>query len=152
MDDWRVVGEVKAQRRLTPYSLEDVARHAHKDDCWIVVNDKVYDMTAHVQNHEGWIGSGKISTLIAILSAMGTDCTEDFLDSHDARGFRELAAYQIGVLDKPNTGSRRVRFRTWDELEKSGCVTSLPGTKPVREHQHLSMTPQHEVSAAQESV
>ena len=77
------------------YTLDEVAGHNHKDDCWIVVNDKVYDMTPHVQNHEGWMGSGKVSTLLAILSAMGTDCTDDFNKTHDARGFRELNAYQV---------------------------------------------------------
>ena len=40
---------------------------------------------AQVQNHEGWIGSGKVSTLIALLSAMGKDCTEDVLMSHDSQ-------------------------------------------------------------------
>jgi hypothetical protein len=84
------------RNRVWPvYTLANVAEHNHKDDCWIVVNDKVYDMTPHVQNHEGWMGSGKVSTLLAILSAMGTDCTEDFNKTHDARGFRELNAYQV---------------------------------------------------------
>ena len=124
MDDWRVVGSVRP-RRAQAYTLEEVARHAHKDDCWIVVNDTVYDMTPHVANHEGWQASGKVSTLLAILSAMGTDCTDDFVEVHDARGMRELAAYQIGVLDRPNKSEdRRVRFKTWEELQLSGAVSS----------------------------
>ena len=49
-------------------------------------------MTAHVQHHEGWVGSGKVSTLLALLSAMGTDYSLDFNSAHDARGFRELHA------------------------------------------------------------
>lgn len=77
------------------FCMEQVAEHNHKDDCWIVVDDKVYDMTPHVRNHEGWIGSGKISTLLAILSCMGTDCTEDFNATHDSRGFKELHAFQV---------------------------------------------------------
>ena len=118
--------------RLRPwpaYTLEQVAQHAHKDDCWIVVNDKVYDMTPHVRNHEGWIGSGKISTLLAILSAMGTDCTDDFNETHDANGFKELNAFQIGVLDKPNTARQRIRYYTWEELVASGCISDCPGAK-----------------------
>ena len=77
------------------YSLAQVAAHAHKDDCWIVVDDKVYDMTPHVRNHEGWIGSGKISTLLAILSAMGTDCTDDFAALHSAKANRPTASRTI---------------------------------------------------------
>lgn len=113
------------------YTLEEVAAHAHKNDCWIVVDDKVYDMTAHVANHEGWIGSGKISTLLAILSAMGTDCTDDFNETHDARGFRELAAFQVGVLDTPNTGRRRVTFRSWEQLVAAGVVSDCPGVSAL---------------------
>ena len=123
------------------YSMEQVAEHNHKDDCWvgrpclivalktcprppeipphllacksaasadpepaarcpplqIVVDDKVYDMSPHVKNHEGWIGSGKISTLLAILSCMGTDCTDDFNATHDSRGFRELHSFQVCI-------------------------------------------------------
>ena len=33
---------------------------------------------------------------------------------------------QVGVLDTPNTGSRRVKFKTWEELVASGCTTSRP--------------------------
>ena len=123
-EDWRIVGSARP-RRTQAYSLEEVAQHAHKDDCWIVVNDLVFDMTPHVANHDGWHASGKISTLLAILSAMGTDCTDDFVEVHDARGMRELAAYQIGVLDRPNKSEeRRVRFKTWEELKLSGAVSS----------------------------
>eukprot|EP00315_Gephyrocapsa_oceanica_P025895 CAMPEP_0185466758 /NCGR_PEP_ID=MMETSP1365-20130426/96892_1 /TAXON_ID=38817 /ORGANISM="Gephyrocapsa oceanica, Strain RCC1303" /LENGTH=224 /DNA_ID=CAMNT_0028073495 /DNA_START=38 /DNA_END=713 /DNA_ORIENTATION=+ len=82
--------------------MAEVARHCYSDDAWIVVSDKVYDMTAHVQHHEGWVGSGKVSTLLALLSAMGTDCSLDFNSTHDARGFRELHAYQVGILDRPH--------------------------------------------------
>ena len=107
------------------YTLGDVAKHAHKDDCWIVVQDKVYDMTKHVQNHEGWIGGGKVSTLIALLCSMGIDCTEDVLMSHDSHAMRQIASFQIGVLDQPNEGSRLVNFMTWDQLEDAGFDASV---------------------------
>ena len=120
-------------RRPWPvYTLEQVAEHNHKDDCWIVVDDKVYDMTPHVRNHEGWIGSGKISTLLAILSAMGTDCTEDFHDTHDANGFRELSAFQNGVLDRPNTNRKKISYYTWEQLVASGCVGDCPGMRAAK--------------------
>ena len=126
-------------RRPWPvYTLEQVAEHNHKDDCWIVVDDKVYDMTPHVRNHEGWIGSGKISTLLAILSAMGTDCTEDFHDTHDTNGFRELSAFQNGVLDRPNTTGRRsatTRGSSWWRRDASAtapeCVPQQRRSRPL---------------------
>ena len=117
-------------RRPWPvYTLEQVAEHRHKDDCWIVVSDKVYDMTPHVRNHEGWVATGKVSTLLAILSAMGTDCTEDFNETHDAHGFRELNAFQIGVLDQPNTTRSRIKYYTWEQMVASGSIGDCPGMR-----------------------
>lgn len=117
-------------RRPWPvYTLEQVAEHRYKDDCWIVVNDKVYDMTPHVRNHEGWVASGKISTLLAILSAMGTDCTDDFNETHDTNGFRELNAFQNGVLDQPNATRERIKYYTWEQLVASGSVGDCPGVR-----------------------
>ena len=114
-----VLAAERDRRRSKPwpvFTMAEVASHCYSDDAWIVVSDKallfayssgtacalhshhtrttrvaqVYDMTAHVQHHEGWVGSGKVSTLLALLSAMGTDCSLDFNSTHDARGFREL--------------------------------------------------------------
>ena len=34
------------------YTLAQVALHDRKDDAWIVVNDAVYDMTAHVRRRK----------------------------------------------------------------------------------------------------
>ena len=108
MEGWREVGDddptgqaeavadrptrrdERTGRSWPVYTLEEVAQHAHKDDCWIVVHDIVYDMTPHVRNHEGWTGAGKISTLIALLAAMGTDCTHDFDESHGPDAVRQM--------------------------------------------------------------
>ena len=57
-------GEKEGRDKTWPvYTLEEVGEHAHKDDCWIVVHDLVYDMTPHVLNHEGWHNGSKQTTL-----------------------------------------------------------------------------------------
>lgn len=104
------------------YTLAEVAQHNAWDDCWIVVHDIVYDMTHHVVNHEGWTNGSKQTTLIAILSAMGCDCTEDFDEVHSEHAKMQLAAFRIGVLTAPNSGKRTVRYRTWEDLLVSGVV------------------------------
>ena len=132
--DWRVVdaqaGVVDAASRnsshargkWTEYTMEAVAQHCHKDDAWIVVDDIVYDMTPHLRNHEGWLGSGKVSTLLALLAAMGTDCTDDFNESHGPTAIKQMPAFQVGVLNRPNGGSKRVRFLTWEQIKESGRI------------------------------
>ena len=58
------------------FTLADVAKHNNKDDGWIVVNGKVYDITKFVQGHHGWELGGGVSTLLGILRCLGTDCSQ----------------------------------------------------------------------------
>ena len=104
------------------YTLADVAAHATRHDCWIVVNDVVYDMTPHVANHEGWRNGSKQTTLVAILSAMGTDCSLDFDEVHSPHAKAQLQAFKVGVLDPPNQNRKYIRLRSWEELEAANVV------------------------------
>jgi cytochrome b involved in lipid metabolism len=53
----------------TAYTLTEVAKHDNVDDCWLVLDGKVYDVTEFVSSHPG----GK-----AILEGCGKDATELF--------------------------------------------------------------------------
>merc|ERR1719228_1774120 len=52
------------------YSLEEVAKHTSKTDCWVVVNGQVLDVTKFLGEHPG----GEL----AILTFAGKDATEEF--------------------------------------------------------------------------
>merc|ERR1719237_553877 len=52
------------------YSLEEVAKHVTKTDCWVVVNGQVLDVTSFLSEHPG----GEL----AILTFAGKDATEEF--------------------------------------------------------------------------
>ena len=44
-------------------SVAELDKHAKPDDCWIVVNGKVYDLTAFAPNHPGGPDSKSFATL-----------------------------------------------------------------------------------------
>merc|ERR1719384_823009 len=52
------------------YSMEDVAKHVSKTDCWVVVNGMVLDVTNFLKDHPG----GEL----AIITFAGKDATEEF--------------------------------------------------------------------------
>merc|ERR1719253_975094 len=52
------------------YTLEEVAKHTSKSDCWVVVDGQVLDVTSFLGEHPG----GEL----AILTFAGKDATEEF--------------------------------------------------------------------------
>merc|ERR1719482_2233534 len=52
------------------YTLEEVAKHNTKADCWVVLDGKVLDVTSFLSEHPG----GEL----AILTFAGKDATEEF--------------------------------------------------------------------------
>ncbi|XP_045817245.1 cytochrome b5 [Trifolium pratense] len=74
------------------YTIKDVSEHKAKDDCWIIVDGKVYDVTKYLDDHPG--GDD------VILEATGRDATEDFEDAGHSKSARELMEqYYIGEFD-----------------------------------------------------
>ena len=53
----------------TEYTAEEVAKHKTRDDLWVIIRGKVYDLTSYVDEHPG---GG------AILNNAGGDTTEGF--------------------------------------------------------------------------
>ncbi|KAH7660636.1 Cytochrome b5 domain-containing protein [Dioscorea alata] len=74
------------------YSWKEVSKHNTSDDCWIVVDGKVYDVTKYLDDHPG--GDD------VLLSATGKDSTEEFEDAGHSKSARELMQeYFIGEID-----------------------------------------------------
>ncbi|XP_020212890.1 cytochrome b5 [Cajanus cajan] len=74
------------------YAIEELSQHNTKDDCWILVDGKVYDVTQYLDDHPG--GDD------VILATTGKDATEEFEDVGHSKSARELMEqYCIGELD-----------------------------------------------------
>ena len=74
------------------FSLAEVQKHNTEEDCWIIVNDRVYDATEYLELHPGGIDSITINA--------GADATEDFVAIHSTKATKMLEKYYIGDVDK----------------------------------------------------
>ncbi len=75
---------------MKEYTQDQVAEHNSEDDCWIIIEGKVLDVTPYLPEHPG--GSQYI------LEHAGTDCTEDFEGSdHSTAAWEMLEKFQVGV-------------------------------------------------------
>jgi cytochrome b involved in lipid metabolism len=71
--------------------LEELALHNKRNDCWMALYGKVYNLTQYINEHPG--GS-------AILKAAGKDATEIFNRTHPWVNEGVYKKYFIGNLDK----------------------------------------------------
>lgn len=84
---------VASKSALPEYSLNEVAEHSTPLDCWIVIYDKIYDVTTFLQEHPG----GEF----IILEFAGRDATLAFRGTrHGADSYELLNKYLIGILPK----------------------------------------------------
>ncbi|KAG1378406.1 hypothetical protein G6F60_005716 [Rhizopus arrhizus] len=80
-------------KQIKEYTLSDVGKHNKPDDCWVVVNGQVLDVTDFLADHPG----GQK----AILIYAGRDATEEFNMMHKPDVVEKYAPYAIiGTLKK----------------------------------------------------
>jgi cytochrome b involved in lipid metabolism len=72
---------------MKEYTYEEVAEHNTEDDCWVVVNGQVLDVTKFLPDHPG--GKG------AIMLFAGKDATEEFNMLHKPSVIPKYAADSI---------------------------------------------------------
>ncbi|KAG0030499.1 hypothetical protein BGZ82_007406 [Podila clonocystis] len=79
------------------FSTSQVAGHNSENDCWVIIHDKVYDVSSFLNDHPG---GKKI-----ILKNAGTDATKQFDAFHNAGVLEKYGALCIGVIgEAPKDG------------------------------------------------
>ncbi|PJC69128.1 hypothetical protein CO015_01460 [candidate division WWE3 bacterium CG_4_8_14_3_um_filter_42_11] len=82
-------------KALTSHTAGEVAQHHSADDCWMIFEGKVYDVTACLFDHDRYLN---------IENWCGQDMTQDFKDKagmdedHLARSYALLDDYYLGDL------------------------------------------------------
>ncbi len=74
-------------------SPEEIARHNTKDDCWVIIDGRVYDFTSFLADHPGgdW----------AIAAWSGQNASAVFHDVHHADINKQKEMFMIGVVEPP---------------------------------------------------
>ncbi|XP_033847536.1 cytochrome b5 [Periophthalmus magnuspinnatus] len=111
--------EKSAVEDVKYYTLEDIRVHNMSNDTWLIIHEKVYDITSFLEEHPG----GEE----VLLEQAGADATESFEDVGHSTDAREmLEQYYVGELhpddrkkEKPkevnvtNPGESGSNWSTW---------------------------------------
>jgi len=82
-------GSLQGDKDAVTYSLADVAAHDRPGDCWIIVKEKVYDVSLWADEHPG-------GTVIS--TYFGRDGTDVFATFHPPSAWKQLNDFYIGEL------------------------------------------------------
>jgi len=80
------------EKTIKVMSIKDVQSRTHEDDCWTVINGKVYDLSRYASEHPG----GEP----AIRESCGKDSTKRFLSAHTEGLLADVGFEPIGQIDK----------------------------------------------------
>ncbi|KAJ4974562.1 hypothetical protein NE237_007736 [Protea cynaroides] len=110
------------------YSMQEAAQHNTGEDCWVVIDGKVYNVTSYLDEHPG--GDD------ILLAATGKDATDDFEDAGHSKSARELMQeYCIGELDPSAMAFPQLEIysteQSTDPLKKIMGVTTQYWVVPV---------------------
>ena len=75
------------------YTVNEVQKHNTVNDCWLIANNKIYNVTEFISKHP--IGPD------SILKKAGQICTQDY-DFHKKSGRKIWEKYEIGYVKSDN--------------------------------------------------
>jgi predicted heme/steroid binding protein len=89
------------------YTAEQVAKHSTRDDLWITIDDKVYDVTSYIDEHRG--GD-------AILRRPGQDNTDGFHgEQHPEHAADIASSFWIGMLGSGKGKGKAAKAKAKDD-------------------------------------
>lgn len=108
-------------------NMEEIGKHNKQSDCWIVINNKVYNITSYFGSHPG--GNSTMS------ATCGKDATNAYMtkdpyakdstsgQSHSSRARSMLADYYLGDLNQ-TIGNQNTSATNQNTLPKSNLTTT----------------------------
>ncbi|XP_059379662.1 cytochrome b5-like [Carassius carassius] len=118
--------DVKDEDTVKYYTREEVQNHNMSNDTWLIIHDKVYDITRFMEEHPG----GEE----VLLEQAGADATESFEDVGHSTDAREmLQQYYVGELhmDDRNKVSKKEVYITTSKDSRSWSSWLIPSLAAV---------------------
>ncbi|KAL9240119.1 hypothetical protein vseg_014376 [Gypsophila vaccaria] len=82
------------------FALAEVSSHNTREDCWLIIHSKVYDVTKFLEEHPG--GDE------VLLASTGKDASDDFEDTgHSDSAKALMSQYYIGDIDKATIPTKK---------------------------------------------
>ncbi|XP_031635769.1 cytochrome b5 isoform X2 [Contarinia nasturtii] len=89
------------------FTYAQVKEHNKAEDCWMVIDEKVYDVTKFLNEHPG----GEE----VLVEAAGKNATKEFNDvGHSESAIEQMANYLVGEIvdsEKKPSGQKKSWFR-----------------------------------------
>ena len=83
---------------VTILDFSEVAKHNIVSDCWIIVNNKVYDISGYASSHPG--GTRNVADSCGKESTSAYDTKGGRGQNHSGGAYKELAQFLIGDLNQ----------------------------------------------------
>ncbi|KAG0504018.1 hypothetical protein HPP92_004090 [Vanilla planifolia] len=82
-------------------SLSEISSHTSKDDCWLIIHGKVYDVTSFLEDHPG-------GDDVLLQAAADGEATQSFEDvGHSSVATTKMEEYLIGAVDGEGASKER---------------------------------------------
>ncbi|KNG82793.1 putative cytochrome B5 [Aspergillus nomiae NRRL 13137] len=107
---------------MPSFTLEQVQKHCKPDDVWIVLHNRVYDVTKYLEDHPG--GSA------ILVEVAGTDATEAFEEvGHSDEAREQLEPFYVGDLPtEEQTEPVEIYRPAYEQVSQSAAVNVKKAT------------------------
>ena len=96
------------------YTVDDVSKHDRENDCWVIVHDRVYDVTTFVPKHPG-------GNMIRVNA--GGECTALFESYHPLKARAVLEKFYIGDVVEEEEEKKKKKKKKNDNNNNSETTT-----------------------------
>jgi cytochrome b5 len=106
------------------FPMTEIAKHRTRGDAWVVIDDRVFDVTSWAMQHPGGAD--------IILACSGGDASREFADvGHSSDAREKLDGLQIGVLREPTRAELAEEAAAVESKDALGEAVYLVGAAPV---------------------